>query len=149
MLTAILNHESMVCNIQCKLTESVKDMIDKFLSKSKNKKENMYFLYDGKSLNEQNEQLALEKLINSEDKERNEMNILVYNNITSDNENYDNQRDMVKSKNIIICPKCGEKAKIDFKNYKISLTCKNKIMILQKIFHLKNLRKLNIRMNQK
>ena len=52
------------------------------------------------------------------------MNILVYN-ITSDNENYDNQRDMVKSKNIIICPKCGEKAKIDFKNYKISLTCKN------------------------
>ena len=80
MLKVILNHDSMVYSIQCKLTESVKDMIDKFLSKSKNKKENMYFLYDGKSLNEQNEQLALEKLINSEDKERNEMNILVYNN---------------------------------------------------------------------
>jgi hypothetical protein len=52
MLKVILNHDSMVYSIQCKLTESVKDMIDKFLSKSKNKKENMYFLYDGKSLNE-------------------------------------------------------------------------------------------------
>jgi hypothetical protein len=53
------------------------------------------------------------------------MNILVYHCDDLNDMNSDNQRNMVKSKNIIICPKCGEKAKIDFKNYKISLTCKN------------------------
>ena len=124
MFKVIFNYKQYLYGIQCNLTDSVKDIIDKFLTKSKAKKENVGFLHSGKILDKQNEQLALEKLINTEEKEIGQIKILVIE-IDNKNEDYENQRDMVKSKNIIICPKCGEKAKIDFKNYKISLTCKN------------------------
>ena len=124
MFKVIFDHNNYKYDIQCNLTDLVKDIIDKFLRKSKTKKEKVYFLLSGQILEKQNEQLALEQLLNTENKERGQITILV-SLFDNQNEDSENQRNMVKSKNIIICPKCGEKAKIDFKNYKISLTCKN------------------------
>jgi hypothetical protein len=115
MFKVIFDHNNYKYDIQCNLTDLVKDIIDKFLRKSKTKKEKVYFLLSGQILEKQNEQLALEQLLNTENKERGQITILV-SLFDNQNEDSENQRNMVKSKNIIICPKCGEKAKIDFKN---------------------------------
>ena len=58
-------------------------------------------------------------MINSEDKKRNKMNILVFSNESTNNDN------IVKSKDVI-CPICGESIRMDIINYKIKLSqCKN------------------------
>ena len=59
-------------------------------------------------------------MINSEDKERNKMNILVFKNEIKFDEN-----DFIKSKNII-CPKYGESIRFEVLNYRIKISeCKN------------------------
>ena len=59
-------------------------------------------------------------MINSEDKERNKMSILVFKNEIKFDEN-----DIIKSKNII-CPKCGESIRFIVIDYRIKLSeCKN------------------------
>ena len=61
-------------------------------------------------------------MANSLDKERKKMNILAYNN---KEEKGIKAGSIIKSK-IIICPKCGEKAKLNIQNYNIVLyDCKN------------------------
>ena len=64
------------------------------------------------------------KLQNSEDKERNEMNILVVEGL--DHPVPHTQDHIIKSKNII-CPECNEDIKIKIEDYVINLyECKNK-----------------------
>ena len=74
---------------------------------------NIFYSYDGKI--GLNEELTFEQTANSEDKKRNKMNILVYENQTEIIIN-----NKIKSKNII-CPECKENIKMDLKDYKINL----------------------------
>ena len=124
MCEVVFSYQGQRYLIQCNQNDTLKEIIQKFITKSSLEKEKIYFLYSGESLKEE---LTFEQTINNEDKASNKMNILV-SSIDDDNQESDdkesNKKNMVKSNNII-CPKCGEKAKIDFKNYKISLTCKN------------------------
>ena len=106
--------------IQCNEEENMSDICKKFISKAQIDKNNIYFSYNGKAGSEFNEKLTYSQMINSYDKERKLMNILVFN-IDEKEEN----KSIIKSKNII-CPKCGENIKMKIKDYKISLfECKN------------------------
>lgn len=79
----------------------------------------LFFLYNGDIIKDD---LTFEEIINSEDKERNKIIILV----KSTNDKTLDETDLTKSKTII-CPKCGEISKISIYNYKISLyDCINK-----------------------
>ena len=101
--------------IQCKVNEKMKDICQKFKEKAKiNKNMNIFYSYNGKV--GFNEELTFEEIANREDKKRNKMNILVYDNQTIINYN----NNIIISKNII-CPECNENIKMDLKDYKINL----------------------------
>ena len=109
--------------IQCKSNEKMKNICKKFANKIQLDINNIYFSYDGKAGNEFNEELTFEEIINSEDKKRNKMNILVYSNELDKNNEKENK---IKSKDVI-CTECGESIKMDIIDYKIILSeCKNK-----------------------
>ena len=106
--------------IQCNENEKIKNICQQFCNKSKIDKNNIFFSYDGKAGKEFNEELSYNEMINSIDRNKNKMIILVYDI------NKEENKSIIKS-NEIICPKCGEICKIKFNNYKISLyECKNK-----------------------
>ena len=107
--------------IQCKENEIMKNICQNFIKKIEENQNNIYFSYNGIAGSKFDENLTFGQTINSEDKKRNRMSILV-----SKNESEEEVNDIIKSKDII-CPKCGESIKIDIKNYKITLfECKNK-----------------------
>ena len=97
------NYNGGITNFDCNENEKMSEICKKFLTK------NLYFSYEGKYVNLFDEQLNFKEFSNSKDKERKKITILVFN----------------KSKDII-CPECGENAKIKINNYNISLyDCKN------------------------
>ena len=103
--------------IQCKENEKIKEICKRFASKNDLDINTIYFLYSSIRLDGE---LTFEECANIEDKNRNKMNVLVYNI----NEN-PIIKSIIKSKDVI-CPKCGENAKINLKNYKIKIYgCKN------------------------
>ena len=111
------NYKGTKVIIRCKENEIMKNICQSFKEKVKEDKNNLYFLYIGSILDEN---LTFEQMINSEDKKRNRMSILVFKNELKEEELY-----IIKSK-VIICPICGESIKIDIKDYKITLfECKN------------------------
>ena len=104
--------------IQCKKDELMKDICQKFSNKINIDINNLYFLYGGENIKEE---LSFNQQAKKIDRDRNQMNILVYekNNLIK------NEEEKIKSKDII-CPKCGENFRISIKNYKIKLyKCKN------------------------
>ena len=110
--------------IQCDENENMKEIYKRFLNKTQLEKDNLYFIYGGKNL-ENSEELNFNQIANSIDKERKKMNILVNKN-NNDNKNEYLENKLIKSTDII-CPDCGENIKIKIANYKISLyDCKNK-----------------------
>ena len=110
--------------IQCNENEKIKEIYKKFTTKTQIEQKNIYFLYDGKTDNDINEELTFIEMANSIDKERKKMIILVNNINEMENEKILN-KSIIKSKNII-CPECGENIKIKINDYKISLyNCKN------------------------
>ena len=80
--------------IQCSKDEKMKDICQKYVNKINKNINSLIFLYGGNQLNFN---LNFNQQANSLDKERNIMKILVYKN--EDNE--------------YICPKCGEKIKLN------------------------------------
>ena len=78
--------------IQCLKDEKMKNICNKYSTKINIDINSLIFLYGG---NQVNQELAFNEQTNSVDKERNEINILVYKN---------KQREENKLK----CPKCGE-----------------------------------------
>ena len=87
--------------IQCNTNDKMKDICQKFKEKAKiNNNMNIFCSYDGKV--GFNDELTFEEVANREDKRRNKMNIFIY-----DNQTVINNKDIVKSKNII-CPECKE-----------------------------------------
>ena len=104
--------------IQSNLDEKMKDIIQRYITKTEFKYENVFFLYNGESLNED---LSFNEIANELDKNRKQMNILVN---TKEEEPLD--KSFLKKSKYIICPQCKELINIYIKDYKIYLyECKN------------------------
>ena len=110
--------------IQCDNDKKFKDIYLNFRNKAKAEKKQLYFMYNGTSIT--NDESTFDEIANYEDKKRNKMNILV-NELEFKDDIKNKQSDIIiKSKNII-CPKCNENIKFNIDNYNINLfECKNK-----------------------
>ena len=88
----------------------MKDIYNRFKDKINLKNNNIYYIYNGQILKD--EELKLEEIVNIEDKKRKKMNIIIYT-------------DIIRLKNII-CPECKENIRMNINEYKIDLYgCKN------------------------
>ena len=106
--------------IQCKANEKMKNICNYFVNKVGKDIKSLFFIYDGKILNENLLNLSFNEIANKIDKERNVMKILA-NEVITDTEI--NKKIISKA---IICPECVENIRIDNSNYKIKLfDCKN------------------------
>ena len=102
--------------ILCKENENLEEIINKFCTKTNVDANSKYFIYGGKT--NLNKKLTFSELANTDDKLRNQMDILVNElDIEEDNPS------IIKSKEII-CPKCGELSEFKIDEYKISIKCK-------------------------
>ena len=118
----IFNHNQQIITIQVNLKEIWKDIIKKYKYKSGIDIKKVYFLYSADQISEEK---SIEQIIQPYDKQFKKMNILV-NDIkrTAKVNDINEERNQLTSK-CILCPECGENVKIEIKNYKISLDCKN------------------------
>ena len=117
MIEIGFNYGGSIFTIQCNLKESMKEIYHKFCTKLSLNIKSLYFLYNGKIIDDK---LPLDKVINNEDKKRNKMSILVHSM-------KDKNNSQVKAEQII-CPKCGENAKIKIMNYTLIIYgCKNNL----------------------
>ena len=106
-------YEGETISVFCSEKDKMKDIVDKFCNKSSIIKSSICCLYSGNQLDEN---LTLENILQSNNIEK--ITILV---VKSDNQEQNNSK--VKASQII-CPKCGEIALINFKDYKITTICK-------------------------
>ena len=90
----IFNFEGIDTTIQCLTNEKMKDICQRYVNKIDKNINSLIFLYGGNQLNYN---INFNEQVNIIDKERNIMKILVYKNENNEN----------------ICPKCGEKIKIN------------------------------------
>ena len=108
--------------IECEENEKLNEIYKRCPLNSKKDFNKIYFLYGGGIIS--NKEATLIQIANPNDKHSKTMTILVYeylNELTS---------------NFIICPKCGENAKIRIQNYKISIyDCKNRHEINDILFN--------------
>jgi len=108
--------------IQSEKNKKLKDIYKSFINKVKAENKLLYYVYNGNNI--QNDKLTFDEIANSEDKIRNEMNILV-NELNQEEQNSLQTEYIIKSKEII-CPECKENIKFKFEDYIISLyECKN------------------------
>ena len=107
--------------IQCAEGQKMYEICNNFLIKTNLNENNLNYVYNGKGGKEFEKNLTFNEMANTYDKIRKKMNILVITN-----ENINNNKELIKSKNII-CDKCGLDIKINkINNYKIDLCkCKN------------------------
>ena len=94
MATAIFTYNGRKTAIQCKDGDKMGDICNKYISKTGLNKNSLIFIYGG---NQINFNLKFNEQANTIDKERKEMNILVYEN----------------NENELKCPKCHETLNID------------------------------------
>ena len=92
--SVIFNFQGTDILIQCLKEDKIKDICQKFATKIKRDLDSFIFLYGGNNLNFQ---LSFKDQANIIDKERNEMNVLVYKSESDE----------------LACPKCGEKIKLN------------------------------------
>ena len=112
------NEKSII--FQCNESEKICEICNEFILKEQIDKNNIYFSYNGKIGKKFDEELTFSQIINSIDKEKKNITILVY-----DINGKKGKNSKIKSK-YIICPKCGENINIYINNYKITLyDCKN------------------------
>ena len=100
------------------MKETMKDIMEKFITKSEGSKNNLVFLYGGNKIDEK---LTFDEQANDIDKSRNKMSIIVVD--------YNEAEEIInkkKSKNII-CPECYQNIRIQISPQKISIyDCRNK-----------------------
>ena len=96
--------------IECLVTEKMKDIYDRLLSKLNQDIRHLNFMYNGEEINEN---IRIEQIVNEADKDQ-DKNIYIMR-IEVINTNQEN----LKFENII-CPKCGENTLIQLKDYKIN-----------------------------
>ena len=107
--------------IQCSKNDKMKDIYQSFKSKAQVEGKNLIYMYNGKTI--ENKELTFNDIANSQDKNRNKMNILVIEG----EETIAPQAECIIKSNKIICPECQEDIKFSIEDYKISLfECKNK-----------------------
>ena len=107
--------------IKCHVNQKMGEICNNFINKTNINENKIFYFYDGKGGTQFNKDLTFNQMANSLDKQKKTMRILVY-----DNDNINNDKTKVKSKNII-CPECNENIMINIKDYKINLfECKNK-----------------------
>ena len=120
----------------------MKDICNNFASKIGINLNKLQLLYNG---NQVKYELTFNEHISLIDRDRNEMNILVYEIISTIINENDN---LIKSKEII-CPQCLESCRIKFNDYKIALYgCKNghqiNNILLDEFYNTQKINELNI-----
>ena len=122
MIDIDFHYDGSVIPFQSQKEEIMKNIINNFCRNESINISQVFFLYDGKIIDEK---LPLKSLINRDDKQRKKMNILILLN-SEKNKNNNSSR---KTKQTI-CPRCGENAQIKFKNYLVTIYgCKNNHII--------------------
>ena len=102
--------------ILCNINDKIKDIINKYITKTSINKNSVIFLYSGNIIDEG---LKLSEIIGKEEKDK--IKII----IVDSEDDKDNNKLKIKSK-YIICPKCQENIKYKMNEYKIYLyECKN------------------------
>ena len=117
MVEVNFNYEGINTMVLSNRNNTMKDIIEKFLTKTQKNKNNLNYLYNGQLIKNN---LTFKEQANDLDLERNKMNIIVYNfDETIERKNEKISKD-------IICPKCKENILLNIKEFKISLSkCKN------------------------
>ena len=122
MVEIEFNYNQTKIIIQCNLNDKMKDIFHKLYTKLDNKQDEFYFLYNDSQIEEE---LTLKEIINSEDNQKNKVQILVNDIIDESDEN-----ECLKPSKNIICPNCKENIRISINDYKIKLyECQNKHLI--------------------
>ena len=112
--------------IQCKRSETMYDIFNRYTSKTEEDIDSLFFLING---NKVDNNVKLEEI----NKTDNKINVLVYN-IDEDDDSNINESTAKLSKEII-CPICGENCLINFEDYMLNLNkcdnkhCKNSILL--------------------
>ena len=133
MAEVIFNYKGINTKVQCDINNTMKEIIEKFLKKLKNKEKNLFYLYNGTRIKYE---LTFNQQANDLDKNRKQMNILVTKNEEINNKIYE-----IISKDII-CPECKENILIDFINFKINFhDCKNNHNINKTLNEFENTKK--------
>ena len=118
MFKIIFNYEGNNVTILSNSNDKIKKSIESLLNKINIESKNLYFLYNGKLLDTD---LTINQISNSDDKNREEMFILV-----QDISNSTIKIRKPKTKEVI-CPTCKENIFLSIKNYKLNLhDCINK-----------------------
>ena len=111
--------------IHCKENDSLNEIIKTFATKASINENDLIILYGGSAINEEGLKLSFNQIANQEDKERKQMNIVIYGKSTEIR-----KREVIMKSKEIICPKCKEHILIKCSNYKIKLfNCKNEHII--------------------
>ena len=120
MVEIEFNYNGKIIVIQSNKEEKLKDVFDKFKTKSNIESNSIYFMYSGNILKE--DKLTFEEIISEEDRRRNKMNIIV-NDVSNSNPE---EEEIITKLKEIICPECGESIKMHIEGYNIFLyDCKN------------------------
>ena len=112
--------------IQCKRSETMYDIFNRYTSKTEEDIDSLFFLING---NKVDNNVKLEEI----NKTDNKINVLVYN-IDEDDDSNINESTAKLSKEVI-CPICGENCLINFEDYMLNLNkcdnkhCKNRILL--------------------
>ena len=115
MSEIIFLYQSAEIVIQCRKDDLMKDICQKFADKNQININEIYYIYNGNTINEN---YTFAQQANSEDNIRNKMNILVYKYIDQTN------NPKVKS-NEIICSECKEISILKINDYQVELSnCK-------------------------
>ena len=110
------SYQSQSTIIQGNTQDILNNTFQNFANKAQIDINSVYFLYSGNIIDGNS---TIEQKINSSDKERKKMIILVYNTYEMDQNS-----SIIKPKDIS-CPECGDVAEINVVDYKILLQCKN------------------------
>jgi hypothetical protein len=104
--------------IQCKRSEKMYDIFNRFTSKTEEDIDSLFFLINGDKVEDN---VKLEDI----NKKDSKINVLVYKKDDDDDSDINEITDKLSKE--IICPICGENCLINFEDYKINLNkCDNK-----------------------
>ena len=119
MTTIIFQYDGRSIDIQCTKEEKLRNICQGFINKALiNDKNSVYYIYEG---NQVNLDLTLNELLGNNNSNIDDINILV-----KKVEEPNPTEKVFYTPKFIICPQCGENARIKINNYKISLDkCKN------------------------
>ena len=118
MKNVVFDDNSIKIHIQCNINDKMENIFNKYSCKTNKPLHSLSFAYQGNKIDEK---LTLDQILDYNDKESNEIKIMVLKSEVMNSESLSKK----KSKQVI-CPTCGGPAQIKIKNYKISIyECEN------------------------